>query len=253
MTLSQQRIAVQPARDSQSTARQLGQAVPWQPLVRPAGEPSKDGAPEALSRRRTPLSVVPAPARRSGRGFAALCIAVLVAALMAVLVTNITVSNRQYQMVSLKGEQLDLNQSNEVLRQQVEHLQAPQNLSAEARRLGMVNPGDIAAIDLATGAVTGTATAAEASDVPGGHVATPLSPQERQAAERAAEAAADQQAAERAAADQAAAEGDRDAAEQGATDQDAADQGAADQGTAEAEQDLNGGTIAAPSFAMPGD
>ncbi|NUL44859.1 hypothetical protein F7P69_06585 [Cellulosimicrobium funkei] len=182
MTATQQRPAMQqPVPTRESTAPQIGQAAPWQPVIRPARQPEGDAGQDASSRRRTPLALVPAPVRKSGRGFAGLCIAVLVAALMTVLVTNITVSNRQYELVSLKNEQLDLSQSNELLRQQVEHLAAPQNLAAEATKLGMVNPGDVASIDLTNGAVTGTATAAEPDDKPSGHVAAPESPSEKHA------------------------------------------------------------------------
>lgn len=236
MTATQQRFAMQPAQTRASTAPQIGQAAPWQPAVQsevqPAARPAGRGAP---ARRRTPLAVVPAPIRKSGRGFAALCIAVLVAALMAVLITNITVSNRQYELVSLKNEQLDLSQSNEVLRQQVEHLEAPQNLSAEARELGMVNPGDIASIDLATGAVTGTATAADAEDQPGGHVAAPASPSEKQEAATEADPEA---------ADTAAPAGGAEAT---------TEEPAEATTTEEPAEDLNGGTIPAPQFSASGN
>lgn len=223
MTATQQRFAMQPAQISESAAPQIRQAAPWQPAIQPAGAPDRDGA----TRRRTPLALVPTPIRTSGRGFAALCISVLVAALMAVLVTNITVSNRQYDLVSLKGDQLDLRQSNELLRQQVEHLQAPQNLSTEARELGMVNPGDIASIDLASGAVTGTATAADAEDQPGGHVATPASPQEKMEAAKSVDPESETEAGTPAA-------GTGDTAEESA-------------------RDLNGGTIPAPQFSARGN
>lgn len=233
MTATQQRFAMQPAQTRESTAPQIGQAAPWQPVIQGAARPA-----DASPRLRTPLAVVPAPIRKSGRGFAALCVAVLVAALMTVLITNITVSNRQYELVSLKSEQLDLSQSNEVLRQQVEHLEAPQNLSAEARELGMVNPGDIASIDLANGAVTGTATAADAEDQPGGHVAAPVSPQEK--LEAATEADPE-------AADSAKPSGT------GATEGAAEQTGGAETSAEDSAENLNGGTIPAPQFSASGN
>lgn len=245
MTATQQRFAMQPAQTRESAAPQIGQAAPWQPVIRPTEQPAGGGDRDVATRRRTPLALVPTPIRKSGRGFAALCIAVLVAALMAVLITNITVSNRQYELVSLKNEQLDLSQSNEVLRQQVEHLEAPQNLSAEARTLGMVNPGNIASIDLSSGAVTGTATAADAEDQPGGHVAVPASPAEQQAA--AAEAdpeTADSPQPQTAAAPSS--ELGKDSGERSP----AGDTGAAADGPA---TDLNGGTIPAPRFSAGGN
>lgn len=129
-------------------------------------------APDEQSRSRTPLALAPAPARRSGRGFFALCVGILSFALLAALLVNIVVANRQYDLVGLKGEQLALTQANERLRQQVEHLQAPQNLAAKASELGMVMPEGIASIDLSTGKVSGavTATADDAGST-GGQVA----------------------------------------------------------------------------------
>lgn len=260
MTATQQRLAMQqPVRTRESTAPQIGQAAPWQPVFRPAGQPDGDAGRNASSRRRTPLALVPAPIRKSGRGFAGLCIAVLVAALMTVLVTNITVSNRQYELVSLKNEHLDLSQSNELLRQQVEHLEAPQNLAAEATKLGMVNPGDVASIDLSSGAVTGTATAADAEDKPSGHVAAPASPSEKQAA--AAAGSADTEAdAEPSEAVEAPAGVGAFADLPSPSGEDATGNGSADtaespaqEGAAGGSDSLNGGTIPAPEFSASGN
>lgn len=260
MTATQQRLAMQqPVQTRESTAPQIGQAAPWHPVIRPARQPDGDPGRSASPRRRTPLALVPAPIRKSGRGFAGLCIAVLVAALMAVLVTNITVSNRQYELVSLKNEQLDLSQSNELLRQQVEHLEAPQNLAAEATKLGMVNPGDVASIDLSSGAVTGTATAAEAEDKPSGHVAAPASPSEKQAAADAdsTSTAADAEPSEAveapigagAFADLPVPSGQDSTGNGSATAEGPAPEGVA----GGSEDSLNGGTIPAPEFSASGD
>ncbi|GAA1122372.1 hypothetical protein [Citricoccus alkalitolerans] len=260
MTATQQRLAMQqPVPTRESTAPQVGQAAPWQPVIRSERQPDGDAGQNSSSRRRTPLALVPAPIRKSGRGFAGLCIAVLVAALMTVLVTNITVSNRQYELVSLKNEQLDLSQSNELLRQQVEHLEAPQNLAAEATKLGMVNPGDIASIDLPSGAVTGTATAADAEDKPSGHVAAPESPAEKHAAAAAGSAST--------ASDAETPEAIEDPVGVGAfadlpapTGGDVTGNGSADMAESPAQEDvaggsdsLNGGTIPAPEFSARGN
>jgi hypothetical protein len=250
MTATQQRTAMQqPAHARESTAPQLDQAAPWQPTISPEYRAAPAGTQSAQDRPRTPLAVVPSPVRRSGRGFVALCVGILAIALLAVLVVNISVSNRQYQMVGLKNEQLDLTQSNELLRQQVEHLEAPQNLAAEADRLGMVKPGDIAAIDLATGQVSGAATSAEGEDRPTGLIAAPVGPAERAAA-RAGEGETVENAGESApaapevtgttASERSADEGDQPA---GSTQDQADDAGS---GT---DRDLNGGTIPAPQFA----
>lgn len=266
MTATQQRTArQQPVHARESTALRLGPAAPWQPTIDPAYRAAPKSGQETTPRQRTPLAVVPAPIRRTGRGFVALCVGILVVALLAVLVVNISVSNRQYDMVGLKNEQLDLTQTNERLRQQVEHLEAPQNLAAEAKRLGMVRPGDIAAIDLSTGRVTGAATSAGEEDRPGGLVAAPSGP-DAQAEAPAGEPGPQASVAPGAAA--AAPSGAPD--ETGAQDETGTDAGRADVGqgaptatearsgeddengatgeNSATEQDLNGGTIPAPQF-----
>lgn len=234
MTATQQRTAMQqpvPARES--IAPQLDQAAPWQPAIRPEHRATPAGAREEPGRTRTPLALAPAPIRRSGRGFVALCAGILTIALLAVLLVNITVANRQYDMVGLRSDQLDLTQSNERLRQQAEHLEAPQNLAAEASRMGMVLPGDIASIDLSTGQVSGASTAAADADGATGRVAAPLVPGERTAARDGRDEGAAAVEAPASAPQQGTSEPDRPA--------DPADR-------AEAGRDLNGGTIPAPQF-----
>jgi hypothetical protein len=250
----------QPVHARESTAPQLDQAAPWQPTINPEYRASPAGTRSAQDRPRTPLAVVPAPSRASGRGFVALCVGILVVALLAVLVVNISVSNRQYEMVGLKGEQLDLTQSNERLRQQVEHLEAPQNLAAEADKLGMVRPGDIAAIDLATGQVSGAATSAEGEDRTPGLVAAPAGPADRAAASDGegessgtsegsapvAQDAADAKASEQTADVPAGADAADTAVDQpGGSAEDGAD-------AEDSHRDLNGGTIPAPQFVARG-
>jgi cell division protein FtsB len=249
MTATPQRFAMQqPIQTRGSTAPQLDQAAPWQPVIRSTDLTTEDTGRDQRSTQRTPLALVPAPRRKSGRGFVALCIGILVAALLLVLVTNITVSNGQYELVSLKNEQLDLNQSNERLRQQVEHLEAPQNLAAEASRLGMVNPGSIAAIDLATGTVNGISTPADAEDKPSGRVAAPTSPEEKQAEAAQPASGSAEDTAHDSAGQQPEVEVPQPAAANGTTtEDDAAGQQASDP------QDLNGGTIPAPQFAASGN
>ncbi|WP_066301304.1 hypothetical protein [Arthrobacter luteolus] len=116
-------------------------------------EPAEPQAP--APRRRTPLSLVPAAARRRRVPVAALCFAVLAAGLAAVLLLNISVSSGQYQLVQLQNQRTELVQKNEALTQQVENHQAPQVLAATAAELGMVASPSFGTIDLQTLAVTG--------------------------------------------------------------------------------------------------
>ena len=231
MTAQPHRPAMQQSTlTSGATARQLAATAPW----RPSTASDASGASGASSHRRTPLSVVPAPLPKTGRGFIALCALMLVAALGVVLAVNITVSNRQYDLVTLRAEQTALSQANERLTQQAEHLAAPQNLAAQAASLGMVMPGDVAAIDLESGAVTGMATAAQEDDKPTDFVAAPSVPHRAPAAAQAPEGTS--------------------GAEEGsaAPDQKAGADAPATEKPTFSEAELNGGSIPAPQVQVPG-
>ncbi|MDM7988897.1 hypothetical protein [Arthrobacter sp. zg-Y877] len=115
-------------------------------------------------RRRTPLSLVPAAARRRRAPFAVFCFAALVLGLASVLLLNISVSSGQYELVQLQGEKAELAQRNEALTQEIENHQAPQVLAAAAVKLGMVSSPSFGTIDLKTLAVTGSPEAAKEGD-----------------------------------------------------------------------------------------
>ncbi|APF39725.1 hypothetical protein [Neomicrococcus aestuarii] len=232
-------------------------------------------------RRRIPLSIVPAVAPQKRGRLAVILGLILAAALGAVLVLNITVSNGQYDLVKLRGQETILTQQNEALRQQAEYLQAPQNLAAAAAKLGMVAPGTTATIDLSQGKVFGTTTAAESETKVGQLVSVPenpvtaevgtIDPAEAAPADAAApekETAADEATAEMPVPSQAEAgtteAGTADAATaDSSTNTATAEEATADSATADSasdakasrpdfdKQSLNGGSIPAPTVTEP--
>lgn len=118
------------------------------------------GAPGEGRKSRTPLSVVRSVPRKRRAPFVVLCFAMLALALIAVLVLNISVSTAQYQLVELRAKQSTLTKQNQDLTQQVQNFEAPQNLAAKAKDLGMVASTVKGQIDLSTLSVTGKATPA---------------------------------------------------------------------------------------------
>lgn len=134
-----------------------------------AGAPARPAPQE-----RTPLSVVPAPLPRSRSGMTVLCVVVLLAALAAVLVMNITMSNRQYALLDLRQEQQAVTEVNERLAEQVGYLEAPQNVAARADALGMVAPAGTASVDAATGEFRGEAQPAREGEISATFVAPPV-------------------------------------------------------------------------------
>ncbi|MER2135356.1 MAG: hypothetical protein ABS910_11835 [Arthrobacter sp.] len=209
-----------PASGAQHVQDNLARVLPQEAPEQPA------------PRRRTPLALVPAAARRRRVPVAALCFAVLAAGLAAVLMLNISVSSGQYQLVQLQNQRTEIIQKNEALTQQVEHHQAPQVLAGAAAELGMVVSPTFGTIDLQTLAVTGDPEPAKEGAGPGTLVelpqvltrpVTPAQPAAEEPAENARAAEQQDSAAPAAGADPAPAPAPA------------------------AEPDLNGGTIPAPS------
>ena len=125
-----------------------------------AGRTLPAGAPGEGRKSRTPLSVVRSVPQKRRAPFVVLCFAMLALALIAVLVLNISVSTAQYQLVELRARQSTLTKQNQDLTQQVQNFEAPQNLAAKAKDLGMVASTVKGQIDLSTLSVTGKATPA---------------------------------------------------------------------------------------------
>jgi hypothetical protein len=102
-----------------------------------------------------------------------MCFGLLAVALIAVLVLNISVSTAQYQLVELKARQSTLTKQNQDLTQQVQNFEAPQNLAAQATKLGMVASTVKGQIDLSTLSVTGKATPAPKDGAAGAVIPAP--------------------------------------------------------------------------------
>ena len=131
------------------------------------------GSPAGPRRSRTPLSVVRTVPRKRRAPFVVLCFAMLAVALIAVLVLNISVSTAQYQLVELRAKQSTLTKQNQDLTQQVQNFEAPQNLAAQATKLGMVPSTVKGQIDLSTLSVTGKATPAVKDGAAGAVIPAP--------------------------------------------------------------------------------
>ncbi|BCW58362.1 hypothetical protein [Arthrobacter sp. StoSoilB20] len=135
--------------------------------------PAPGGKPDSGRKARTPLSLVRSAPGKRRTPFVVLCFVAMAAALMAVLVLNISVSTAQYQLVQLKAEAATLNKENQDLTQRKQNFEAPQNLAAKAAELGMVPSTVKGQIDLNTMTVTGKATPAVKGDAPLAQLAPP--------------------------------------------------------------------------------
>jgi len=157
-----------------STAAAKNLALPSGPSVQGTG--GQAGLPGSARKARTPLSLVRSAPRKRRAPFVVLCFGMLAAALIAVLVLNISVSTAQYQLVKLRAEQTALTKQNQDLTQQVQNFEAPQNLAAKAAQLGMVASTGKGQIDLSTLTVSGDAKPAVKGDPAGAVIAAPAVP-----------------------------------------------------------------------------
>ncbi|TLP77401.1 hypothetical protein [Nesterenkonia sphaerica] len=128
--------------------------------------------------------------RRRQRGLMVGVLTLLIAALAAVLATNIYVANAQYEVVQLTNEHRDLAHQNQALAQQVQFLESPQALSNSAVTIGMVMPATAGTFDLSTGEIVSSAERASSSEVPSSFVSTPTAAQPDLAAVEVADPAA---------------------------------------------------------------
>lgn len=201
-----------------------------------AATTASNGASEGHGpQRRRPLSVVPRRAsRRSRVSTVVMCALALAAALVGILVLNIQITQGQYELTELTGQQRALSQENEALTQDIEANSAPQNLAARANDLGMVSAKDVGSVDIASGAVSAPSAVAEKGD-PQNILVPPAKMKGSDAAEanrRAAEERAEKRAKEGA---------DKKTAEREAAQK------------ADDARDLNGGSLPAPSQRAPGN
>lgn len=103
------------------------------------------------------LRLLPTPRIRPPRApFVALVVVVLAAGLLGLLYLNTVIARNAFSLRDLTqtNDQMVLNK--QVLEQQLATKQAPQNLAAQARKLGMVPAGAPGFIQLPSGAVLGS-------------------------------------------------------------------------------------------------
>jgi hypothetical protein len=79
--------------------------------------------------------------------------------LLGQLLLSIWIADGAYQVHTLQGQQVELQRTQRALGEQLDQLGSPQSIAASAEKLGMVQSGNPAYLDLATGAVSGRPSA----------------------------------------------------------------------------------------------
>ena len=94
--------------------------------------------------------------------FSLIIIGGLFAVLASQLLLSIALADGAYQISALQAEQKELSRAQQSVTEQLNVLESPQNLAARAESLGLVSNNSAVYLDLATGAVMGAPTAAQA-------------------------------------------------------------------------------------------
>jgi hypothetical protein len=118
--------------------------------------------PDVAPAPRRHLEIAPSRAQRRARPRLAHVLVTLGGVgviLLGQLLLSIWIADGAYQVHSLQSTQTQLQRQQHALSEQLDQLGSPQSIAQRAEQLGMVQSGNPAYLDLATGAVSGTPSA----------------------------------------------------------------------------------------------
>ncbi|MEH0846358.1 hypothetical protein V6U81_28685 [Micromonospora sp. CPCC 205711] len=102
------------------------------------------------------LRVAPPPPVRVPRApFAALVVVLVVGGVLGILAVNTKINENAFRLEKLQQQQARLDVDEQQLQKKIDAAEAPGNLTAEARKLGLVEAGDPAYIRLPDGRMIG--------------------------------------------------------------------------------------------------
>jgi hypothetical protein len=140
----------------------MSQATAVRTAERPVGRSAPRPSP-------TPprLRVVSTPVHtRSRAGLVVGCMALLASGLVALLLLNVSLERGSYVLQDQQTKTTQLQDQAQTLREQLAALQAPQNLAAQATKLGMVPNPNAAFLRASDGKILGVPTRAVAVRAP---------------------------------------------------------------------------------------
>ena len=171
------------AHSGRTRTARLEPATASQPVVRPASTASSHGgkrtstnasrvplsvrsaarteeAREAKPKQRNPLSTVRRRARKLSPPIMLAVFAAIPLTLIFILLLNVLIVTRQYDMVDLRAQEQRLVQENQALQQEIGFKEAPQDLAVRASALGMFVSSSQATLNLQSSTIEGTPTPA---------------------------------------------------------------------------------------------
>ncbi len=117
-------------------------------------------AREAKPKQRNPLSTVRRRARKLSPPTMLAVFAAIPLTLIFILLLNVLIVTRQYDMVDLRAQEQRLVQENQALQQEIGFKEAPQDLAIRASTLGMFVSSSQATLNLQSSTIEGTPTPA---------------------------------------------------------------------------------------------
>lgn len=188
------------AHSGRTRAARLEPVTASQPAVRPASTAASHGgkrtstnasrvpssvraaarteeARETKPKQRNPLSTVRRRARKLSPPTMLAVFAAIPLTLIFILLLNVLIVTRQYDMVDLRAQEQRLVQENQALQQEIGFKEAPQDLAIRASTLGMFVSSSQATLNLQTSTIEGTpAPAASPTGIEGSKQENLISP-----------------------------------------------------------------------------
>lgn len=188
------------AHSGRTRTARLEPATASQPVVRPASTAASHGgkrtstnasrvpssvraaarteeARETKPKQRNPLSTVRRRARKLSPPTMLAVFAAIPLTLIFILLLNVLIVTRQYDMVDLRAQEQRLVQENQALQQEIGFKEAPQDLAIRASTLGMFVSSSQATLNLQTSTIEGTpAPAASPTGIEGSKQENLISP-----------------------------------------------------------------------------
>ncbi len=167
------------AHSGRTRAARLEPVTASQPVVRPASTAASHGgkrtstnasrvpssvraaarteeARETKPKQRNPLSTVRRRARKLSPPTMLAVFAAIPLTLIFILLLNVLIVTRQYDMVDLRAQEQQLVQENQALQQEIGFKEAPQDLAIRASTLGMFVSSSQATLNLQSSTIEGT-------------------------------------------------------------------------------------------------
>lgn len=171
------------AHSGRTRAARLEPITASQPVVRPASTAASHGGKrtstnasrvpssvraaarteetrEEKPKQRNPLSTVRRRARKLSPPTMLAVFAAIPLTLIFILLLNVLIVSRQYDMVDLRAQEQQLVQENQALQQEIGFKEAPQDLAIRASTLGMFVSSSQATLNLQSSTIEGTPTPA---------------------------------------------------------------------------------------------